>query len=164
MSLRPDQIASVLSASERRMIDDEHARLEQFLKDLRDTCENFGASGNCYGCTRAQVATCQGRLASFFYDFLDLIAEHFENEEKIIQGMLKAADEDAYFLQHQAEHHRLIEEVRKLMRASSLMSQRGNPSEAIRQLEGFIAEMFSVHAHAYDGPFLLFTQDKPRTN
>jgi hemerythrin len=162
--LQPDQIASDLAASEQRLIDDEHARLEQFLTDLRDTCENFGANGNCYGCTRTQVATCQGRLSSFFYDFLDLVAEHFENEEKIILGTLKAADKDAYFLQHQAEHSRLIEEVRKLMRASSLMSQRGNPSEAIRQLEGFIAEMFRVHAHAYDIPFLQMMQSRHHTN
>jgi hemerythrin len=156
--LQPDQIASELSPDERLMIDEEHARLEQFLEDLRDTCENFGVRGNCYGCNRTQVATCQGRLSSFFYDFLDLVDAHFDTEEKIMLGSLKASSEDTYFLQHQAEHVRLINEVRNLMRESAVFSQQGNPSEAIRRLESKLDELFGVHAHEFDAPFLQATQ------
>ena len=156
--LQLDHIFSELSAADRLLIDEEHARLEQFLHDLRDTCENFGAQGDCYGCSRAQVATCQGRLTSFFYDFLDLVAEHFENEEKIMYVSLPAADDNEFFRQHQAEHARLMSEVKSLMRESSAQSNRGNPSEAIRQLDRKIAEMFGVHAHTFDAPFLQATQ------
>lgn len=150
----PDQPPNGLSTSDRLLIDAEHARLEQFLKDLRDTCENYGASGNCYGCSRVQVATCQGRLTSFFFDFLDLIAEHFDNEEKIMLGTIDAVEMEEYFHRHQAAHARLTREVRELMRESAVFSNQGNPSEAIRRLERKISELFGQHAHTYDDVFL----------
>lgn len=157
--LQPDQISSELSAADRLLLDEEHIRLERFLKDLRDTCENFSAQGNCYSCSRTQVASCQGRLTSFFYDFLDLLAVHFENEEKIMRGSLKNADHDAYFRQHQAEHAKLIQEVKNLMQESFVFSQQGNPSEAIRRLDRKIVEMFGMHARVYDALFLQASQE-----
>ncbi len=150
----PDQHPNAPSADDRLLIDAEHARLEQFLKDLRDTCENFGASGNCYGCSRVQVATCQGRLTSFFFDFLDLISEHFDNEERIMLDTLPPSEQDGYFLRHQAAHARLTREVREFMRESAVFSNQGNPSEAIRRLERKISELFGHHAHAFDDIFL----------
>jgi hemerythrin len=156
--LHPDHVSSELSAEERLLLDEEHARLERFLADLRDTCENFSAEGDCFSCSRAQVATCQGRLNSFNYDFLDLVAEHFENEEAIMLNSLKAADEDVYFLRHRAEHVRLMTEVKDLMRESADLSRQGNPSEAIRRLERKVAEMFGDHAHVFDVPFLQVAQ------
>ncbi|OIQ84430.1 hypothetical protein GALL_337400 [mine drainage metagenome] len=156
--LHPDHVSSELSAEERLLLDEEHARLERFLVDLRDTCENFSAQGDCFSCSRAQVATCQGRLNSFNYDFLDLVAAHFENEETIMLNSLKAADEDVYFICHRAEHARLMTEVKDLMRESAVLSRQGNPSEAIRNLERKVAEMFGDHAHVFDVPFLQITQ------
>jgi hemerythrin len=144
----------VLDPADRSMIDAEHLRLERFIQDLRETCQNFGANSNCYGCTRAQVATCQGRLASFFYDFLDLVTEHFENEETILRHQLPTIDEDQYFRLHQEAHERLIEEVKALMRESAVYSQQGNPSEAIHRLESKISVMFSHHASVFDDAFL----------
>ena len=149
-----DQNPETLSTADRMLIDAEHARLEQFLCDLRDTCENFGAQGDCYRCSRAQVATCQGRLTSFFYDFLDLIAEHFENEEKIMLGSFPASGEDDEIARHQKEHARLMMEVKGLMRESAEFSSQGNPSEAIRRLEKKISELFGEHAHTFDSRFL----------
>lgn len=152
--LQADQNFHKLSDADRLLIDAEHVRLEQFLRDLRDTCENFLAIGNCYSCTRAQIATCQGRLTSFFYDFLDLIAEHFENEEKIMRNNSHLFDDDPYFRLHQEEHARLIREVRELMRESAEFSSKGNPSEAIHRLERKISELFGEHAITYDSVLL----------
>ena len=149
-----DQDFNVLSAADRLLIDAEHARLEQFLSDLRDTCENFDLQGDCYGCSRAQVATCQGRLTSFFYDFLDLVTEHFENEENIMRNTLLAPEDESYFRLHQQEHARLLQEVRELMRESAVSSSQGNPSGAIRRLESKISELFGQHAHGFDSALL----------
>ncbi len=145
---------TLLSAADRQLIEAEHARLEQFLNDLRDTCEKYRSSGNCFGCDREQVATCQGRLTSFFFDFLDLIAEHFDNEERIMRDVLPSSDLEGYFHQHQAAHARLTREVRELMRESAIFSNQGNPSEAIRRLERKISELFGRHAHVFDDVFL----------
>lgn len=148
------QQPGILPPAERSAIDEEHARLEQFLRDLRDTCENYNANGDCYRCSRTQVATCQGRLTSFFYDFLDLVSEHFENEEDIMRRNLLLFDEDQYFRMHQQEHARLLREVRELMRESGECSSKGNPSEAIRRLYRKISELFGEHAHRYDSAIM----------
>lgn len=161
---QPNHISSELAAVDRLLIDEEHARLEQFLNDLCDTCDNFSAQGECYGCSRAQVATCQGRLASFFYDFLDLVAEHFEHEETIMRGIMTTTEDERHFLLHQAEHARLMSEVKSLMRESSAISRQGNPSEAMRRLDRMIAEMFGVHAHIFDVPFLQAMQGKGKAS
>lgn len=152
--LRLDQNLNMLSAADRLLIDAEHARLEQFLCDLRDTCENFSTGGDCYSCSRAQVATCQGRLNSFFYDFLDLLVEHFENEENIMRNHLLTPEDESYFHLHQEEHARLIHEVRELMRESAVFSSQGNPSEAIRRLESKISELFGLHTDIFDSALL----------
>lgn len=149
-----DQNFPPLDPVDRQLIDAEHARLEQFMCDLRDTCENFGANGDCYHCSKLQVATCQGRLTSFFYDFMDLIGEHIENEEKIMLHTLVATEEDPHFMAHQAEHERLIREVRELMRVASGFSAKGNPSESIRILYRKISEMFGEHARNFDSQVL----------
>ncbi len=151
---RLDQPFLQIDPGDRALIDAEHARLEQFMLDLRDTCENFNKHGDCFQCTRAQVATCQGRVTSFFYDFMDLIAEHVENEEAIMRRMLIDADNDAHFRAHQVEHARLLRDVRELMRKASVHATQGNPSASIRLLFIKIAEMFGEHARQYDGEFL----------
>lgn len=151
---RLDQSSHSLDPADRALIDAEHARLERFMLDLRDTCENFGANGDCYQCSKGQVATCQGRVTSFLYDFMDLIAEHVENEEAIMRHTLADADNDTHFQAHQAEHARILRDVRELMRVSSVHATRGNPSASIHLLFMKISEMFGDHARRFDGEFL----------
>ncbi len=151
-------VSGNISATDRLLLDEEHARLEQFMNDMSDICENFFLHGNCLACNRSQVATCQGRLTSFFYDFLDLVAEHFENEENILRSSLTGGDGDERFFQHKNEHARLMHEINDLMRESLLLSHQGNPSAAIRRLDQKITEMFGAHANVFDAPILLLTQ------
>lgn len=151
---RLDQPFPPLDPDDRALIDAEHARLEQFMLDLRDTCENFGKYGDCYQCAQAQIATCQGRVTSFFYDFMDLITEHVENEETIMRHTLANPDEDKHFQAHQVEHVRLLRDMRELMRVSSVHARQGNPSASIRLLFLKVSELFGEHARRFDSEFL----------
>ena len=73
-----------LSAVERQQIENEHAHLEQFLWELHEACCEFDSLKECHGCDKEKFASCQGRLISFEYVFIDFVIRHFENEEKIM--------------------------------------------------------------------------------
>ena len=86
---------------ERQLIEDEHAHLERFLRDLRDTCCEFYSLKGCQGCGREKIASCQGRLISFEHVFLDFVIEHFGNEEKNMSEISRTQDTNEYFRLHQ---------------------------------------------------------------
>ena len=131
-------------------LDHEHARLEQFLRDLCDTCTEFLSGSDCLGCDQATQACCQGRLVSFYYDFLDLVAEHIENEETIIARYLAHPEDSRFFREHQQAHAAVIGELRLLMEQSISLSRQGETAAAIRRLHQQISVMFGEHAIQFD--------------
>lgn len=145
-----------LSANDQHAIEAQHARLEQILHDLCDTCSEFNRHADCSLCAREKVACCQGRLPSFLYDFLDLVAEHFETEEQIMDQLLQPSETayGEYLQRHREEHTNLMREVKKLIQQSSALSKQGNVSEAIRLFHQLISQRFSEHAHSFDNPLL----------
>lgn len=141
--------------AEKLSIEEEHDHLERFLKDLVDTCTEFESKNDCQPCGREQCASCQGRLASFQFDFLDLVAEHIENEEGIIRKHLNSPEDSEYFRRHQTEHVRLMNELRnKLMRESTQLSRQGKTAAAIRMLHEKLTEIFEGHAKNFDARLL----------
>jgi len=154
--LQLDQNSSAISAADRLLVEQEHFRLEAFLHDLRGTCSKLGAALDC-GCDKEQMACCQGRVASFYYDFLDLAATHFDNEENIMRASLPAADDDVYFQSHQQAHARLLREVQASMRQALALSKQGKTAAAIQLLYRQISAMFGEHGHAYDAVLLRIT-------
>lgn len=143
--------------ADRLRIEEEHDHLERFLKDLVDACTEFETKNDCQACGREQCASCQGRLASFQFDFLDLVAEHIDNEESIMRNHLDSPEDSEYFRHHQAEHVRLMEEVRnKLMRESTLLSRQGKTAAAIRLLYEKLTEIFEDHANDFDSRLLKY--------
>jgi hemerythrin len=142
--------SNVLTFADRYLIDEEHARMERFLRDLRETCAELDALEDCNGCDNGKAASCQGRLNSFMYDFLDIISEHFENEEKIMQICLSDPEHNEYIRRHLTAHEKLMREIKILMREADELNKHGITVLAIRQIYNQIEEMFKVHAHEYD--------------
>jgi hemerythrin len=147
------KITCTLEADDLALIEQEHARLEHFLQRLSDTCSELESDHSCQACDREKQACCQGRLTSFLYDFLDLVAEHFENEEMILCEKL-GLPTDEYFQQHHAAHMRLMRELTDMIRDASVLNRQGLTVEAIRQLYRWIQENFTEHARRYDVTFL----------
>jgi hypothetical protein len=131
-------------------LDHEHVRLEQFLRDLCDTCTEFLSGSGCQGCDQVTQACCQGRLVSFYYDFLDLVSEHIENEESIIARYLAHPEDSRFFREHQQAHAAVIQELRLLMEQSIALSRQGETADAIRRLHEQISAMFGEHASQFD--------------
>lgn len=143
-----------LSTDDRQLIEAEHARLEQFLQDLYDTCTEMVSSQDCDHCDRGKFAACQGRLPSFFYDFYDLVADHFENEEKIMSDTLHSDIGYEFLRQHNREHAKLMREVKDLIDESSVLNRQGEVAEAIRHFYAKVTEMFGEHARLFDSRLL----------
>ncbi len=146
----PVQNIIPLAASDRQLIEEEHARLERFLTELCDTCIEFRTFSDCHGCDRERVASCRGRLPSFFHDFHDLIAEHFDNEERIMRSYLKEAHENEYIKLHNEEHAKLMREVKQLIQEAAAQTEQGNVVAAIQQFHKSITSRFGEHTHAFD--------------
>jgi hemerythrin len=140
-----DSNALPLPPGHRFLIDEEHARMERFLRDLYDTCAELEAEGG-----EDKVASCQGRLNSFLYDFLDIISEHFENEERLMEACLAVQEDKDYFRRHRAAHEKLARQVKILMRETAEMSKQGSTALAIRHLYQQIGVMFGEHSREYD--------------
>jgi hypothetical protein len=155
---QPDPNPSALSPADRQQIEREHQRLAMFLHDLHDTCCKFQTLDDCQGCGREKIACCQGRLASFRFDFFDLVAEHIENEEQIMRNSLGEAGCDEFLRSHQDEHIRLMREMNDWMREMAALNKEGHTAAAIRKLHRQISARFGEHAEFFDHPFLELVQ------
>ena len=139
-----------LLPADRRMIDEDHERLERFIRDLHDTCAELESADDCGDCDRERVASCQGRLTSFLYDFLDIMDNHFETEEKLMEACLTTPEQREYVHGHKAAHEKLRREVKVLLRELAEMNKQGSTMMAIRQFYRQVAVMFGNHAHEFD--------------
>lgn len=151
---------SALSMDDRHSIKMEHVRLARFMNDLRATCSEFASSADCNRCAKEKVASCQGQLPSFFYDYLDLVEEHFENEERILHGVIKTQDEKEQIRLHHDEHVKLLQEVKQLIHEASTLSRQGEVATAIFQFYQRITEIFSEHDRVFDATFMRIVTDQ----
>jgi hemerythrin len=138
-------LSPLLPPDDLNLVDEEHARMEKFLRDLYDTYSELEAEGG-----DARVASCHGRLTSFLYDFLDIISEHFENEERLMQACLVAPEDVDYFRRHRAAHEKLARDVKVLLQETAELNRHGSTALAIRHLYQQIAVMFGEHSREYD--------------
>lgn len=140
-----------LPEEDRLRIEEEHARLAIFLRDLRNTCSEFESQQDCHDCGSEKTSSCQGRLASFQFDLLDMVAQHYENEESIMRNNLATPEDGLIFRSHQAEHARILDDIRKnLVRESSTLNRQGNTVAAIRLLYEGIVTIFEAHENEFD--------------
>lgn len=139
-----------LTAVERQLIENEHAHLEQFLWELHEACCEFDSLKECHGCDKEKFASCQGRLISFEYVFIDFVIRHFENEEKIMSEICYTQNAKEFFHMHVQEHEKLLLEMESLMHKLSAESEQGFTAGAIRELYYRVAELFGKHASTFD--------------
>lgn len=151
MTLPTQHELTLIPEADRLRIEEEHARLATFLRDLRNTCSEFESRHDCYDCGSEKTSSCQGRLASFQFDLLDMVAIHHENEENIMRNNLATPEDDLIFRSHQAEHARILDGLRKnLVRESSALNRHGNAAAAIRLLYEGIVTIFEAHENEFD--------------
>ena len=147
-----------IAPAEYKLIEDEHLRLHNSLTNIRSTCRNLDHHGSCQSCSREQIATCQGRLISFFYNIINIATNHFNHEESIMQRLSLVTQEYGDFRSHQQAHNNILNELNAKVSQCALLDANGETSEAYRQLYKRTSELFEEHARLLDDPFLRSTR------
>lgn len=138
------------------LIESEHKRLEIFLHDLRDTCDQLDSSLSCHGCGSEKFASCKGRVPSFFLDLMDLIDKHFYHEETIM--LRRHGDKtDEHFDNHCLAHTQIMQKLNVIIKDCYSIHKQGATADGYRQFFKKISSIFEAHSREYDAPFIQST-------
>lgn len=151
-------VARQLTSAEYKQIEDEHRCLNDSLQNIRSTCRNLENHDSCNSCSRERIATCQGRLISFFYNVINIATNHFSHEESIMRRLSIITKEYENFRSHQQAHDNILNELNTKVSQCALLDAHGETSEAYRQLYIRMSELFEEHARLLDDPFIKSTQ------
>jgi len=147
-----------LSNENYQQIELEHARLERYLADLRDTCHYLDSELSCDSCSREKLASCNGRIYSFMHDLLDITGKHFQNEETIMLSRPHVNEDYSYYRTHHQEHLQIMKALKALAEQCGELYQQGATAAAYRELYGKISALFDEHSLAFDDPFIESTR------
>jgi hemerythrin len=143
-----------LSPQDFMEISEEHVRLNESLQLLCTTCHNIDNRLDCQSCNREKLATCQGRLVSFFYNVVNFSTSHFKREEAIMLRQAGVTKDDEDFQRHQQAHINMLEALNEIISECDLLDARGKTADAYRNLCNRMSEQFKEHDRMFDGIYL----------
>lgn len=143
-----------LAPEDYMLIEEEHLRLLRLLDNLRSTCRNINRQDNCQSCTREQLATCRGRLVSFFHNVIDISINHFGHEESIMLRLEHTTKEHEDICNHQQAHRNILHALDTIVSECASLDAQGRTAEAYRQLYRRLSEIFNEHNRLFDDPFI----------
>src|SRR3972149_7675247 len=148
------QAVKKLAPADYLLIEEEHARLERLLHDLRDTCCNLDNLLSCQSCSSGKLASCRGRLPSFLYDVIDLSGNHYYHEESIMLSRPHVTEEYEYFRTHHQAHVDIMQKLNALVGECSSLDNQGSTAEGYRQFYKKLSDLFEEHDRCFDEPFI----------
>ena len=154
-----DRAIKSLTPADYHLIETEHLRLKKFLNDLRETCCNLDNLLGCETCSGEKLASCRGRLPSFFVDIIDLIDKHFQHEEAIMLSRPHVTEDYAFYRLHNQAHAKILLELNAIIRRCHTINKRENTADAYRQFYNSLAQLFEEHDRAFDDPFIQSTKN-----
>lgn len=155
----PDQqFVSSLAEEEYRLIEEEHARLQQLLDTLHETCINLESESGCEICAREKLASCRGLLTSSFHNLLHLTDRHFQHEEEIMRNWPHIVEQYEQFRHHQQAHAAIMGSLRRMVDECEACDRQGNTAESYRRLHRRMSKLFTEHARLFDDPFIQSTR------
>ncbi len=99
-------------------------------------------------------ATCQRRLVSFFYNIINISANHFNHEESIILRCSHVNKKDEDFHLHQQAHDNILQKLKAVVSECASHDAQGETAEAYRQLYRKILEQFEEHDRLFDSRYI----------
>ena len=136
------------------IINEEHVRLNDSLSLLCTTCHNMDNQLDCQSCDREKLATCQGRLVSFFYNVINFSATHFKHEEFIMLRQSGVTKDDEDYRRHQQAHIHILNALNEIINECDVLDARGKTAEAYRNLCNRMSEQFRAHDLIFDAIYL----------
>lgn len=143
----------VLYGKQLGMVHRDHAKLQQYLRDVEDTCTQLNSLQGCRHCSTNRQAVCQGRISSFLFDLIDITNRHFLHEELL---MAEAADkiDDTTRQAHHLAHANITHAINELYAQSAKSAEQGRYHETYQRLYMTLTELFSEHEQMFDRKLL----------
>lgn len=159
------QAINQLSAADYRVIEKEHRLLEQYLNNLGEacSCNTSQQPPDCHLCDHEKQTSCQGRLPSFLFSILDLAAQHFDHEERIMLSRPHVTEDYEYFRVHRQAHEHILQKLDEMVENCLSKSAQQNTAEIYRQFHHCLLDMFDEHDRNFDDPFIESTKNLPST-
>ncbi len=138
-----------------RSIEDEHVRLVILLKDMRDMCGYYFESNHqCQDCNRERQASCQGLFPSYALDFLELVIEHFENEDALIDEIREIPEFELELKSHKKAHLQILRELEGLLQDMKTLNSQGQTVMALRVFHERADSLLNEHTQLFDAPLV----------
>lgn len=147
-SLAPDDYA---------LIESEHARMEWFLHDIKDTCLHLDDQLACDSCGSLKLASCYGRLPSFLHNLMEITDKHFHHEESIMLSRPHVTENYEYFRVHRQAHLDIMQALKEIAGDCASFLQQKVIADGYRQLYQRVSGLFEDHDRLFDDPFIQST-------
>ncbi|MGB7816192.1 MAG: hypothetical protein WBL28_07560 [Methylotenera sp.] len=151
-----DKAIKSLSPADRLVIDEEHALLEKFLKDLHDSCTTLDTLDQVKD--REELASYRGRLPSFLLYVSELVARHFETEETIMLSRPHVTEKYEYFRIHRQAHLDILRKLDALVSECFTFDDHKNTADVYHQFYDKLSALFEEHDRNFDDPFIQSTK------
>lgn len=143
-----------LSSQDFMEISEDHVRLNDTLNLLCTTCHHIDNLLDCQSCSREKLATCQGRLVSFFYNVINFSTTHFKQEESIMLRQAGVTKDDDDYRRHQQAHVNIINALNGIISECDLLDAKGKTADAYRNFCSRMSDQFKEHDRLFDGIYL----------
>lgn len=151
-----DKAIKALKPADYLAIEKEHALLEKFLHDLHDACLALDKLDLVID--REAVASYSGRLPTFLLYITELVANHFEHEEKIMLSRPNVTEKYEYFRAHRQAHADIVRKLDALVSNCFTLDAHKTTAEIYHLFYKSISSLFEEHDRAFDDPFLQSTK------
>ena len=151
-----DKAIKALKPADYLAIEKEHALLKKFLHDLHDACLALDKLDQVSD--HEALASYRGRLPSFLLYITELVANHFEHEEKIMLSRPHVTEEYEYFRAHRQAHAGIVRKLDALVSNCFALNTHKTIAEIYHLFYKSLLDLFEEHDRAFDDPFIQSTK------
>jgi len=151
-----DKAIKALKPEDYLVIEEEHALLEKFLKELQETCSKLDKLDRVRD--HEELACYRGRLSSCLLYISELVAKHFDNEETIMLSRPHVTEEYEYFRTHRQAHTEILRKLDALVNECFTYEDHVSTVKIYHQFYDKLSAFFDEHDRTFDDPFLQSTK------
>ncbi len=151
-----DKAIKALRPADYLVIEEEHALLDKFLKELQDSCSKLDKLDQVRD--HEKLASYRGRLSSCLLYISELVAKHFDTEETIMLSRPHVTEEYECFRTHQQAHTDILRKLDALVNECFTFEDHVSTVKIYHQFHDRLSALFDEHDHSFDDPFMQSTK------
>jgi hemerythrin len=151
-----DKAIKTLKPADYLAIEEDHAQLEKFLNELRDSCAVLDKLDQVND--HEKLASYRGRLSSCLLYISELVTKHFDTEETIMLSRPHVTEEYEYFRKHRQAHADILRKLDALVNECFTFEDHISTVEIYHQFYDRLSALFDEHDRTFDDPFMQSTK------